>query len=112
MGAVLGDVQDAQRLGGLTGGERDGAEPALQRGDALLEHVLGRVHDPRVDVAELGQPEQGRGVVGVAEGVRGGLVDRGGAGAGGRVGGGSGVHLLGLEGPGSGRVGHGLLQKW
>ena len=83
------------------------ADPALERGDALLQHVLGRVHDPRVDVAELGEPEQRRGVLGVAEDVGRRLVDRGGAGAGGRVGRGAGVDLLGLEGPVGGRVGLG-----
>ena len=40
--------------------ERAGA--ALERGDALLDDVLGRVLDARVDVAELGEREQVRGV--------------------------------------------------
>ena len=105
--ARLGDVEDGEGLGGLAGGERDGGQPALERGDALLEHVLGGVHDPRVDVAELGEPEQRGGVLGVAERVGRGLVDRGGARAGRRVGRGARVHLLGLEGPG---FGHRCLQ--
>ena len=47
--------------------------------------VLGRVHDPRVDVAELLEREQVRGVLGVVEDVGRGLVDRQRAGAGGGV---------------------------
>ena len=62
------------------------ADAAFQGGDALLEDVHGRVHDPRVDVAELLQREQPGGVVGVVEQVGGGLVDRHGPGFGGRVG--------------------------
>ena len=54
-------------------------DPAFQRRDALLEDVGGRVHDAGVDVAELLQGEQPRGVVGVVEHVRRGLVDRHGA---------------------------------
>ena len=46
--------------------------------------VVG-IHDAGVDVAELLQSEQRGGVVGVLEGERGGLVDRHGAGAAGRV---------------------------
>jgi hypothetical protein len=37
---------------------------------------VGRIHDAGVDVAELGQAEQVGGVLGVAELVAGGLVDR------------------------------------
>ncbi len=69
---------------------------ALERGDALLEHVRGRVHDPGVDVAELLQPEQARGVLGVVEHVGRGGVDRDGAGVGRRVGDLAGVEGLGL----------------
>ena len=106
--ARLGDVEDREGLGGLAGGERHGGEPAFERRDALFQHVLGGVHDPRVDVAQLGEPEQRGGVLGVAERVGRGLVDRGGTSAGGRVGRGARVHLLGLEGPG---FGHSCLQE-
>jgi hypothetical protein len=77
-------VED-QQLGGVAGGggERGGA--AFKRGNALLEHGLGRVHDASVDVAERLQPEQGGGVVDVVEDEGGGLVDRRGARAGCRV---------------------------
>ena len=78
---------------------QEGAGAALERGDALLDDVLGRVLDAGVDVAELGQREQVRGVVGVVEDVRRRLVDRRGASLGHRVGRGAGVDLLGLETP-------------
>ena len=90
--AGLGQVEDRQRLGRLARltarapGCRRPCAAALERGDARLEHGLGRVHDPGVDVADLGQREQVGRVLGVAELVAGGLVDRHGPGAGGRVG--------------------------
>ena len=71
-----GEVEDRERLGGLTGGQEQRRHAALERGDALLDHVLGRVHDAGVDVARLGEAEQRGGVVGAVERVRGGLVDR------------------------------------
>ena len=55
---------------------RDCREPTLERGDALLEHVPRRVHDPRVDVPRHGQREQVGGVLGVVEHERRRLVDR------------------------------------
>ena len=103
--AVLGEVEQRDRLRGLTARGAERADAALERGEAVLEHGLGRVHDPRVDVAELGEPEERRGVLGVAEHERGRLVDRDGPGARGRVGLGAGVDLTGLESP----VGHGGL---
>ena len=41
--------------------------PSFERRHALLEHVRGRVHDARVDVAELLQREQFGGVRGILE---------------------------------------------
>ncbi len=78
-------VVNGQRLGGLAGGGGQRRDAAFERGDALLEDVGGRVHDARVDVAEFLQREEAGGVVGVVEDVRGGLVDRHGARAGGGV---------------------------
>ena len=103
MAAVLGQVQQGDRLGRLAAGHGQGRHPALEGGHPLLEDGLGGVHDPGVDVAQLLQPEQGGGVGGVPEGVAGGLVDGNGPGPGGGVGHGSGVDLAGLESP----VGHG-----
>ena len=84
--AVLGQVQQRDRLRGLPARGRECADAAVERGHPLLEHRLGRVHDPRVDDAELREAEQRRRVVGVAEDVARRLVDRNGPGAGGRVG--------------------------
>ena len=73
--AHLGDVQQGERGRRLPGGHRQRAGAAFDRGDALLEHVGGRVHDPGVDVPELLQGEQVRRVLGVLEDVGGRLVD-------------------------------------
>ena len=59
---------------------------AFERGDALLQHRVGRIADARIDVAEGLQPEQRGGVVDVVEHEGGGLVDRRRARAGRRVG--------------------------
>ena len=67
------------------------ATPPFERGDALLEHVGGRVHDPGVDVAELLEREQVGGVLGALELIGGGLVDRHRDGAGRRIGAPTGV---------------------
>ena len=80
-----GEVQDGERLGRLARGQKHRGHPAFQGGDALFDDVGGRVPDAGVDVAGDFQAEQGRGVSGVVEGVRRGLVDRQRAGVGGRV---------------------------
>ncbi len=97
--ARLGQVEQGDGLGRLPAGHQQGGDAALEAGHPLLDGVLGRVHDSGVDVAELLQPEQGCGVVGVTEHVRGRLVDRQRPGAGGRVGCLPGVDLAGLESP-------------
>ena len=48
---------DGQELRRLSARRRQPADAAFERGDALLEHVGGRVHDAAVDVAELLQRE-------------------------------------------------------
>ena len=68
---------------------RERSSAATPPSSALMRSssdALRRVHDAGVDVADLGQREQVGGVLGVAEVVAGGLVDRQGAGAGRRVG--------------------------
>ena len=70
------DVEHGVGHGGLARGRRAGGEPALERRDALLEDVPGRVHDARVDVARHLEREQVGGVLGVVELVRRRLVDR------------------------------------
>src|SRR5690606_21939055 len=71
---------------GLAGGRRERGRTALERGHALLQHRLGRVHDAGVDVAERFQAKQRGGVVGIVENEGGGLIDRRRARAGGGVG--------------------------
>jgi len=88
-------------------GGRDRADAALERGDPLFEGGVRRVHQPRVDVAGLLEAEQVSGVVGVVELVRGRLVDRRRARAGGRVRVRAGVYASRAE---SGSVG--LLVCW
>jgi hypothetical protein len=79
------DVLDRHGRGRLARGDRERRDPAIERGDALLEHVAGRVRDPGVDVAELLEREEIRRMPGVIELVRRGLVDRHRDRAGGRV---------------------------
>jgi hypothetical protein len=67
--ARLGDVQHGERLGGLARGDEEGAGAPFERGDALLDDGLGRVHDARVDVAELGEREEVLRVLRVVEHV-------------------------------------------
>jgi hypothetical protein len=49
--AGLGDVEDRERLGGLARRQEQRGHAALERRDALLDDVGGRVHDAGVDVA-------------------------------------------------------------
>ena len=97
--AGVGEVEDREVLGGLTGRQEQRGDAAFERGDALLDDVLRRVHDPGVDVAGLGQAEQRRGVLGAVERVRRGLVDRQRPRVGRDVRRLAGVDLLGLERP-------------
>ena len=74
--AGLSEVQ--HRIGGgrLPRGDREGGSAAFERRDAGLERVPGRVLDAGIDVAELFEREQPRGVPGVLELIGGRLVDR------------------------------------
>ena len=72
--------------GGGTGSGGQSSHAALQRGDALLEHVLRGVGQAAIDVACIGQTEAVGGVLAVAEHIGSGLVDGHGAGIGGGVG--------------------------
>ena len=101
--AVLGEVQERDRLGGLPAGERQRGDTPFERGHPLLEDGLCRVHDARVDVPELLEPEECRRVRCVPEGVARRLVDRHGAGVRRRIGNGTRMDLAGLKAP----VGHG-----
>jgi hypothetical protein len=96
----LGDVEQRDRLRGLAAGGEQRTDAALERGDAVLDRGLRRVHDPGVDVAELLEREQVGGLLCGVEDVRGGLVDRQRACVRGGVDRLAGVDLAGLEGPG------------
>ena len=62
------------------------ATPPLQGGDPLLQHVLGGVGQPPVDVSGIRQTKPGGGVGGIPKHIAGGLVDRNRPGIGGGVG--------------------------
>ena len=83
--ARLGDVENRIGDGGLTGRVSERATAAFEGGDALLEHVGGRIHDPRVDVTQFFKGKEISGMLGVAKHEAAGLVDRNGAGAGGGI---------------------------
>ena len=74
--AGMADVLDREQRRRLARAQRQRGDAALEGGDPRLQHVVRRVHDAAVDVAELGQAEQVGGMLGVAELVAGGLVDR------------------------------------
>ncbi|MNS81596.1 hypothetical protein D3C72_1153100 [compost metagenome] len=74
--AGLGDGQDGVGDGRHARGHGQGRDPALQRRQTLLQHVGRRVHDAGVDIARHLQVEQVGPVLGVVEGVAGGLIDR------------------------------------
>ena len=111
--ARLREVQDGERLRGLAGRRRDRRDAPLERREAALEDVGRGVHEARVDVSELAQAEEARGVLRPVEDVRRRRVDRHGP----RVRGGVGGLLRGVHGEGPGVVAgfrfgggrHGLL---
>ncbi|MCY1288947.1 hypothetical protein D9M70_380140 [compost metagenome] len=86
---VVAGLRDGlDRVGdrGHARGQRQRAHAALERGQALLEHVVGRVHDAAVDIARHLQVEQVGAVLRVVEGVGHRLVDGHRHGAGSRIG--------------------------
>ena len=60
-------VEDRQGFRCLSAGQSEARHAALERRDALLEDVGGGIHDPGVDVPELLEREEPRGVAGVLE---------------------------------------------
>ncbi len=78
-------------------GAADGADSAFQRRHPLPQHGNGGVRQPRIDEPDLLEVEERRGVVGVAEHIGGGLVDRRLARAGRRVGPAPGMDLQRVE---------------
>ena len=74
-----------------------GGTAAFQAGDAFLQHRDGRIGQARVDVAEIVQVEERRGVIDIVENISRGLVDRRDARAGGGIGCGARVDGARLE---------------
>ena len=99
--ALLQHRREHQELRGMAGRGGDRGAAAFQAGDALLQHRDGGVGQARVDVAEIVQVEERRGVIHVVEHVSRGLVDRRAARAGGRVG-----RRAGMDRPRLETVGH------
>ena len=79
------------------GSQCQSGRAALHFRDALLEHIVGGVHQARVDVAEFAQAKEVRGMLGIAENKRAGAVDRHRAGEGDGIGGGAAVEAEGFE---------------
>ena len=76
---VLSGVADREERrgdGGLPRCEAERRGAAVHRTEPLLEDVVRRVHEPAVDVSELGEPEEVRRVLRVVEDVRRGRIDR------------------------------------
>ena len=67
---------DRQELRRLSAGRRQTRHAAFQRRYALFEDVRGGIHDPRINVPELLQSEQRRGVVRVLKSEGSSLVNR------------------------------------
>ena len=81
----MGDGQYGGCDGGLAGGHGQAGGSAVQGGQALLEHIVGGVHQAGVDVPEFLQGEQIGRVFGVPKVVGGGGVDGHGPGTGGWI---------------------------
>ncbi len=73
--AGAGDVRNGEEDRRRPGGEGPRRRAALQRREALLQHVVRRVHEPGVDVAEFLESEQIRAMLRIVEVVGGGPVD-------------------------------------
>ncbi len=95
--ARLHQARNRDELSGLAAGHRQPRDSVFERRDALLQHVRGRIHDARIDVAELLQPEQSGRMRGVVEHERRGLVDGYRARLGGRIGRITRVERAGIE---------------
>ncbi len=74
--AHLRDVQRRIVNCGLPRGDAQGFDSAFEFGDALLEHVGGRVADSAVPITRHFEVEQRGAVLGAVERVRGRLINR------------------------------------
>jgi hypothetical protein len=84
--AGVTDILDGEQRGGLTRGNRERSDSAFECGHALFQHGLRRVHDARVNIAELFEREKIAGMFGRIELIGRRLVDRHRNGRSGRIG--------------------------
>ena len=85
---VIARLRDGEnRIAGrcLARGKRERSNSTLECGEALLEHILSRIHDAGVDIAGHLEVEQVRTVLRAVERVCNGLVERYRHGLGGRI---------------------------
>ena len=75
--AGFGDGLDGVGDRRLTRRYGQGRNAALERSDPLFQHVLGRVHDPGIDVAQNLQVKQVCTMLGVVKGIGHRLINRG-----------------------------------
>ena len=64
----------SDRRGAGCGGKRGGT--AFERGNTLFKHVVGRVHNTRIDISALAERKAARRLCGILEYIRGGCVNR------------------------------------
>ena len=72
---------DGHHLRGVAAAGRQPPHPALKGGDPLLQHIIGRVHDARVDIAGFAQREQIGRVLGILKLITRSVVNRNGSAA-------------------------------
>src|SRR5699024_1378505 len=81
----------------MAGGAADRAGSALERRNPVLQNGNRRIRQPRIDEADFLKVEKRRCVIGIAEAVRSGLIDRRLAGSGRGVRGRTGMYLERVE---------------
>ena len=96
---AVGEGQNRKRLRSLAGGSGECGNSAFQRSHTLFQDVGGGIHDAGIDIAELLQTEQRRGVVGIVEDIGSRLIDGHGARSGRGI-----DNLAGVNGEGSGSM--------
>ena len=74
--ARMGEPLERRRDRRCPRGKRECRRAAFKRRDALLEHILRRVHEPPVDIARIFECKAIGGVLRIVEHVRGRLIDR------------------------------------
>ncbi len=74
--AVLQDVLQGVGDSGGAGSDRQAGHATLEGGNALLEHTLGGVGQPAVNITRVAQAETVGRVLGVAENIRSRLINR------------------------------------